>query len=480
MIPIFVLGDPSANEPDVNSDIDMNSSFCESLMPKSSISTAGIPAPSLVSAALQAPPGKVLILAFIDQVQGQALVALQILKVIEADVRPSDLCTCREYARWLLSASSVLLRNPVSKVYPAMYIENVTELAFADISPEDPDFASIQVEKHENDRIVSIWSVMRLRCLAEAGLIASKLSRRDMLESSNVEYKPSLSVTKSLGSISSILESIALILVSTGSISSSIESELSTRRRLTVTGVVYSCMNLQAEHKILSTSGPLDMRLTLDVVKVASENQCEPEAVCDIFQGCEVYKTLFKCSDNVPKLWLYIYIYIDIDKINPVAWPALVADQSAGEQGIIAFALGTCNPYKGARLGKRRSCQSNANSRKFRDGQFRRSTHDFGNKSFRPNYYSRGVGRTIASHEPREGIHFGETAQSLEEKKVLEGDGDEGTEEIDNDSSDAESVKERPGIDTNVKASAIEDKYLKSDKKDDKGKLRYKSNWKYE
>ncbi|KAI3724019.1 hypothetical protein L2E82_35783 [Cichorium intybus] len=63
--------------------------------------------------------------------------------------------------RWLVSASSVLSRNTLSKVYLAMYIENVTELAFDDITPEDPDFSSIQG-------------------LAEAGLIASKLSQRDM------------------------------------------------------------------------------------------------------------------------------------------------------------------------------------------------------------------------------------------------------------------------------------------------------------
>lgn len=31
-------------------------------------------------------------------------------------------------------------------MYPAMYIENVTELAFDDITPEDPDFSSIQGE----------------------------------------------------------------------------------------------------------------------------------------------------------------------------------------------------------------------------------------------------------------------------------------------------------------------------------------------
>lgn len=39
-----------------------------------------------------------------------------------------------------------LIRNTASKVYPAMYIENVTELAFDDITPEDPDFACIQGE----------------------------------------------------------------------------------------------------------------------------------------------------------------------------------------------------------------------------------------------------------------------------------------------------------------------------------------------
>lgn len=32
--------------------------------------------------------------------------------------------------------------------------------------------------------------------------------------------------------------------------------------------------------------------------------------------------------------------FIDIDNINPDAWPALVADASAGEQGIIALAFG--------------------------------------------------------------------------------------------------------------------------------------------
>lgn len=43
--------------------------------------SAGIPAPSVVSAALQEPPGKVLVPAVIDQLQSQALSALQVLKV---------------------------------------------------------------------------------------------------------------------------------------------------------------------------------------------------------------------------------------------------------------------------------------------------------------------------------------------------------------------------------------------------------------
>ena len=41
----------------------------------------------------------------------------------------------------------MLCRSTTSKIYPAMYIENVTELAFDDVSPEDPDFPSIQGEK---------------------------------------------------------------------------------------------------------------------------------------------------------------------------------------------------------------------------------------------------------------------------------------------------------------------------------------------
>lgn len=122
--------------------------------------SAGIPAPSIRSAALHVAPGKVVVPAVVDHVQGQAFAALQALKVVEAGVEPSGLSTRREYARWLIASSAILARNPASKVFPAMFIENVTELAFDDVTPEDPDFPYIQG-------------------LAEAGLISSKLSSQD-------------------------------------------------------------------------------------------------------------------------------------------------------------------------------------------------------------------------------------------------------------------------------------------------------------
>ncbi|GMI95433.1 hypothetical protein like AT5G23890 [Hibiscus trionum] len=217
----------------------------ESPTPRSSFSPAGIPAPSVVSSDLQVHPGKVLVPAVVDQVQGQALAALQVLKVIEADALPGDLCTRREYARWLVSASSVLSRNIVSKVYPAMYIENVTELAFDDITAEDPDFPLIQG-------------------LAEAGLISSKLSNQDLF-SNNL-------------------------------------------------GPFY-----------FSPESPLS-RQDLVCWKMALGKRQLPEAD---------RKILYQLSG-----------FIDIDKINPDAWPALMADLSTGEQGITALAFGCTRMFQ--------------------------------------------------------------------------------------------------------------------------------------
>ncbi|XP_057476523.1 uncharacterized protein LOC130764346 isoform X1 [Actinidia eriantha] len=242
-ISLSPVANPFENEQDANTQnsISESSSFFESTNSGSFFSSAGIPAPSVVSAALQVLPGKVLVPAVVDQVQGQALAALQVLKVIEPEVQPGDLCTRREYARWLVSASSTLSRSTVSKVYPAMYIENVTELAFDDITPEDPDFSSIQG-------------------LAEAGLIASKLSRSN---------------------IPSVDDDQSSLCFSPGS--------------------------------------PLS-RQDLVTWKMALEKRQLPETD---------RKVLHQLSG-----------FIDIDKINPDACPALVADLSAGENGIITLAFG--------------------------------------------------------------------------------------------------------------------------------------------
>ncbi|XP_073020581.1 uncharacterized protein [Primulina eburnea] len=229
------------HENDFN-DINVNRSFFDSTNPGNFFTSAGIPAPSVVSATLQAPPGKVLVPAVVDQLQNRALSALKDLKVIEDDVQPGDLCTRREYAHWLVVASSILSRSTTSKVYPAMYIENVSELAFDDITPDDPDFPSIQG-------------------LAEAGLIASKLSSHDMRSSVDEDSSPLL----------------------------------------------------------FSPESPLS-RQDLVSWKLALEKRQLP--VVD-------RKTLQQLSG-----------FIDIDKIDQDAWPALVADLAAGEQGIITLAFG--------------------------------------------------------------------------------------------------------------------------------------------
>ena len=66
-----------------------------------------------------------------------------------------------------------------------MHIENVTELAFDDITPEDPDFSSIQGENELSLPKTKITYeanfCILFSGLAEAGLITSKLSNRDLL-----------------------------------------------------------------------------------------------------------------------------------------------------------------------------------------------------------------------------------------------------------------------------------------------------------
>lgn len=81
-----------------------------------------------------------------------------------------------------------------------MYIENVTELAFDDITPEDPDFPFIQgghwsvftFMLKQGSYYVNLFSSLNSIGLAEAGLISSKLSNNNMpsAESSRFTFSP--------------------------------------------------------------------------------------------------------------------------------------------------------------------------------------------------------------------------------------------------------------------------------------------------
>lgn len=103
----------------------------------------------------------VVVPSLVDPVQAHALEALQKLKVVEKTIDPAGICKKREFARWVLAASNVLSRSTSNRVLPAIFVEGLTELAFDDVLPQDPDFAAIQG-------------------LAEAGLISSRLTRSDL------------------------------------------------------------------------------------------------------------------------------------------------------------------------------------------------------------------------------------------------------------------------------------------------------------
>ncbi|XP_058087357.1 uncharacterized protein LOC131234467 isoform X2 [Magnolia sinica] len=92
-----------------------------------------------------------------DSTQQEALSVMKKLKIIDDDVKPEELCTRREYARWLVRVNSLLERNPKHQIVPSMLIAGSTVTAFDDVSVGDPD----------------LWSI---QALAEAGVVASKLS----------------------------------------------------------------------------------------------------------------------------------------------------------------------------------------------------------------------------------------------------------------------------------------------------------------
>ncbi|CAL1392864.1 unnamed protein product [Linum trigynum] len=93
----------------------------------------------------------------LDSTQLESLASLQKLKIVEDDIRVDELCTRREYARWLVRLNSLLERNPKHRIVPTISLSGSLAVAFDDISVDDPDFVYIQA-------------------LAEAGIIPSKLS----------------------------------------------------------------------------------------------------------------------------------------------------------------------------------------------------------------------------------------------------------------------------------------------------------------
>ncbi|XP_039143708.1 uncharacterized protein LOC120280823 [Dioscorea cayenensis subsp. rotundata] len=101
-----------------------------------------------------------------DSTQREALFVLKKLKIIDDDVNPDELCTRREYARWLVRANTLLERRPRHKIVALrpMTFTGLVGTAFDDVSVNDPDFWCIQA-------------------LGEAGIVHSKLAPMDFAQS---------------------------------------------------------------------------------------------------------------------------------------------------------------------------------------------------------------------------------------------------------------------------------------------------------
>lgn len=100
---------------------------------------------------------RILVPFIVDSAQQEALDSLKKLKIIEDDARADELCTRREYARWLVRANSQLERSRKRQVIPSAALSGSMIIAFDDVSIQDQDFGYIQ-------------------SLAEAGIVRSKLS----------------------------------------------------------------------------------------------------------------------------------------------------------------------------------------------------------------------------------------------------------------------------------------------------------------
>ncbi|CAI9096301.1 OLC1v1032405C1 [Oldenlandia corymbosa var. corymbosa] len=100
--------------------------------------------------------GRIRVPVAADSTQQEALRLLKKLKIIEDSVTEDELCTRREYARWLIRANSQLERSQRHRIVSAAALSGSAVAAFDDVNVNDPDFVQIQ-------------------CLAEAGIVASKL-----------------------------------------------------------------------------------------------------------------------------------------------------------------------------------------------------------------------------------------------------------------------------------------------------------------
>ncbi|EOA25706.1 hypothetical protein CARUB_v10019059mg [Capsella rubella] len=114
----------------------------------------------------------------VDAAQQEAIAVLKKLKIIEDDVVADELCTRREYARWLVRSNLLLERNPMHRIVPAVALAGSSIPAFDDINTADPDFEYIQA-------------------LAEAGITSSKLSGEDSRNDlGNINFNPESFVSR--------------------------------------------------------------------------------------------------------------------------------------------------------------------------------------------------------------------------------------------------------------------------------------------